>query len=181
VINVTLFYILLFYGFLIMAHRISEFRYNTRIAILENKILRSDISKEDKFVSKLFGTRRFDTNKEFLADESVYIRLIEHNAKKGYDFFHIVCNKPGSKVFKHSHISSNELIYCLSGDVLLKIEGRGKKSFTEKKLYSGDSALIRKGKTHSIKFIKESELIVIAKPPLFTRLGALYEKIFNKK
>lgn len=110
---------------------------------------------------------------------SANMKEIAGKIKKGYDFLHLTYPAQYDRVPLHKHFKSNELIYLLSGKIEIDIYTENKTRFfkkqkvltTKKVLNRGDWYFIRNDRLHSIKIIKDSEFIIVAKPPIFKKAG----------
>jgi len=123
-------------------------------------------------------------------DMPIEIKNIADNFKKGYDFLHVKFKKDYGGVPEHHHRNSDELMYVLSGSLIIKTE------YTDKKLFAslisdkcssevthigpGGFHYIPKRCKHTLTITEDTEIIIVARPPIFTRIGRLYEKLFKK-
>jgi mannose-6-phosphate isomerase-like protein (cupin superfamily) len=116
------------------------------------------------------------------------MRLIGREVSKGYDFIHFVLKKDAKFVPPHTHKRVNEFFYLLSGKIILHTL-KSKKPCSvfipedcdsSKTLNSGDWFYVEHGKQHCIEILQNSEGILVAQPPLFSRIGNFYEKIFKR-
>jgi len=94
---------------------------------------------------------------------------------KGYDFF--LCNtkeKQTVDITKHKHNKTNEFFYMLKGKMLLYHEKDDPVTIKEK-----EWVYLPKGEFHGFKVYPDTEYILIAQPPLFTRIGKSWKKLLR--
>lgn len=114
--------------------------------------------------------------------------IIADEHTKGYDLILIEQPEVGSVVPMHKHKKANELFYMLEGairvyacDKGIKVKNcfEGCKKATE--LKNDDWLFVKANRDHCVEVLEPAKYLIIAKPPLFSRIGKLYEFLFKKK
>lgn len=107
---------------------------------------------------------------------------------KGYDLILIEQPKAGSTIPIHKHKLANELVYVLEGSLnIFACENKDKSHDCTKDcknvrlLKKGDWSFIKAKVDHCVEVVSPTKYLVIAKPPLFSRIGKLYEFFLKKK
>jgi len=131
-------------------------------------------------------------SKEVVPNEMpIELKAIASDLSKGYDFLHVKFKKDYGGVPEHYHRNSDELMYVLKGSLQVKTDYRHRNIFARliSNKCESEVSYIAKGKwhyiprqcKHTLTITEDTELIVVARPPLFTRIGRLYEKFFKKQ
>jgi mannose-6-phosphate isomerase-like protein (cupin superfamily) len=131
---------------------------------------------------------QFGVNTRKLKDtECGNLELLNSEVKKGYDFIRVT-HGSNTHVPLHKHKRTNELFYVLEGKMDIyncgkhaTIEECLKTCTSKKTLSKGESLFIKSGNDHCIVIDEPTKYLIIAKPPLFSRIGKMYELLFKKE
>jgi len=151
---------------------ISEIERKMKITLLEKG---KDLLSADVYFTEV-GENSHPVNPGLL------ITSIGSFLPKGYDF---LLNKfIGDEIHRiptHKHKRSSELFYVLKGKIKLYIyNGNSNNVIKERELGPNEWAFISPGNEHYLDIFGPSEFIIIAKPPLFSRMAKVYDKIKSK-
>lgn len=129
----------------------------------------------------------FTTDQEVAHGKTNTLTLIEDDHNKGYDFIHMR-QDAGVVMPPHKHRRTNELFYIISGKIEFSVCNKGTPpedcialAVNTSILEAGDHFFVKSGFEHSFIVIEPAEYLVIAKPPLFSRIGKIYELLFKKE
>lgn len=95
----------------------------------------------------------------------VSMDFIGGELKKGYDLIHAVV-KAGFKTPFHMHSEADEFLYLIDGEIEIVNHTMNKVERTN--LKSGDHIFLSHGNFHCVHASKDSDMIIIARPPLIT-------------
>jgi len=155
-------------------------KYSLELSFLSNRVnlLVPQTEKESVDI-------KFDININEIVEDTGTLVMIGDKFRKGYDFMLATQPNVGYLIDAHKHFASNEMFYVIEGSLQITspCECRSLDKNTEKVsiLNAGDYFYVKRRVRHKIKVLKPVKFIVIAKPPLFTRVGRFYDKLFKKK
>jgi len=162
-------------------------------AILRNRVYTTKVNELSRKMSLLlpknlieFTDTKFSEDTIILDDKYGTLSLIADKYNKGYDFIIIDQPKVGAIIPVHKHNRTKELFYMLEGELTICLDETYHPDCVEHclgliTLKPHDWYFIQAKKAHCIKIVKPAKYIIIAKPPLFSRIGKLYEKLFKKE
>jgi mannose-6-phosphate isomerase-like protein (cupin superfamily) len=162
-------------------------------ALIRNRVYTEKVNALSKKMTLLlpldlaaeFADVRFSDDVIIADDKYGTLSLIADKYDKGYDFIIVEQPEIGSVVPKHDHLRSKELFYVLEGEINICLDSTMKHDSDGKckdsvNLKPHDWFFIKAKQEHSIQVMQPAKYIVIAKPPLFSRIGNFYEKHFKK-
>jgi hypothetical protein len=102
--------------------------------------------------------------------------ILEQDFDKGYDLFY-ANRKKGESEPKHMHGRAKELFILLNGKMKINQYDENKRYVTSIILDDKISTwLVRNKIYHTIEYLEDCEFLVIAHPPIFTRIGRIYDR-----
>lgn len=150
---------------------------------------------DEGFVADVEFIKTNRTKSKDFVKGSATLEAIAEDEKKGYDFLHLMYPVSTQGVAPHRHNKTKELIYIISGKILLNITEQdsgilprwlktveGKSISVE--LGPRDWYFIKNPSIHSFSVIEDTEMLIVAKPPLFQKVGIfndLRKKWFPRK
>lgn len=157
--------------------------YTSRVNSLKDRLLLIMPKGLDAYADVQFNLNKVVSTKK----ECGNLELLNKNIKKGYDFIRVT-QDIGSHVPLHKHKRTNELFYVLEGKIDIYNCGRNTSAeecinscINKVTLSEGESLFIKSGNEHCVMIIEPAKYLIIAKPPLFSRIGKLYEFLFKKE
>ena len=158
--------------------------YDTQIDGLSNTFNTQFEGLDYSLISSSDIKFREITRKGTVTGNGGVVRIIGNEFAKGYDFIHSSYAEPGYSSPVHVHKAASEFFYVLRGKIQVKEYDKMSAEELEPvriiTLAPGEEYLVKRGVVHSVSILDKTELIVIAKPPLFKRAGSLYERIFKR-
>ena len=165
----TVFVGMFIYGFF------KNYVYCTRVTELSNRLIVLTPSIKGNFIDIHSSKKQSNSNNKYGT-----LSLIADEFSKGYDFIVVEEQVKEIKTPVHKHKRTNELIYMLSGKIKVSRLNKEDDYEIEDILSPGNWIFIESGTEHYIKIIEPAKYIIVAKPPLFSRIGKFYEFLFKK-
>lgn len=159
-----------------------DLRYAVRVEGITEKLNLLIPTVFEKTIDIQFGS----TSKESMGTPGV-LTILAKEFKKGYDLVQVTQSEPGSQVPVHKHFRTNELFYVTEGKIQIFICDPNKEHKECEDscdhlhtMSAGDWCFVKKRQKHCVTVLEPAKYLIIAKPPLFSRIGKIYESFCKK-